>query len=935
MKKEQTLLLSCAAVGGLLVWQNSGLYASVGADQLTAGASLDVRETSKADPRMWLRAAPPAGRTYLLQKRFERRPDPPPPLTIPPSIGSPWVRPRPSHDIVPAHWTFLREPMAPVAPPAVQKPDGSGAETGSDLGEEEDPEAQARRLAEEDRTKAEAAAKERIARAAKVVWKDGSEKACRLTPLGEGEGQAVWIILERWGQVPFKVEELNPDGKSVMGSYNVGLGTSWDAFQTVHLEKTLDNEYHEERIRRGVRDGDRQANIEFANWIRSVLAQQRGYGIPAVRLAMKHLMVAKAIQIDAALISLVGETAQECFDVDEEVRAYLEYLQGPRASETPVMVRLGDAYERAGALHAARDWFEKAAKLGDSEGGLRSASLGLRLADGPADLDAVYSVFEQSQGASASQKARALAGMSRVRLRQGDLAKAVQLASDARAAEPASFEAQMAYGAAQYTAGRYAEAESAFGTAAALERGGSTRAKSSRAMALLALDKLPEAVAEAEACLRDDALNYLDPLLVLGEAQQRWGELAKSNGTFETALQRSPRNPWILQRLATIRLRDDRPDQALELLLGSEARPGIREVAPECVDGLRVTGLAYAAQEKPDWASAIRYLRRALEKDPRSADIVYDLAKVLAMAGRLDDAIALLERATSTESASGFAKSDARLLSLLGWALYTSRQEVSRVYDALNRAKSATQASWTPEWVTEARAVVTKWDSTRIWTDTFDRTASARVGNGWDEVESLGTQIGLAEGRCTFFGKGGQTAPAAERKAYTGLTRTEDLGPFERVSATFKADAGFELVVHLYIGELRPMEVGGRSGRSGATAELGFGRDRNGNMVLYSTSAGGKHFNLPLKDAQGADRRWPEDGQFHTVTLIRTGDVRKGIFQILLDDEVIATPEPLEIAQLSASSRTATFGIHVDADRGQAVNLWIDTVEIEKIVNRR
>lgn len=923
MKKEQLLLVAAAGISGLVVWMNSGLYARVGADKVGEGSDLDVRATVPANPREGLLRDTVAGRNLLRQTRVERR-KPREEIEAPPSIGTPWVRPLPMPELPPSHWGIAREEMKPVARP--EKKDETAAAAPAETEEGiEDPAI----LAAREKEAEEKAARARIESAANIVLKNGTKMACRLTPLGADQGQPVWVILEKWPNVRFLVEELNPDGRTVRGRYEFTPAEA-ERYQTVHLEKTLENEYNEERIRRGVREGDRQLNIDFGAWIRATLTPK--YGVPAVRLALTHLRAAAAQQMDPQLIAQIGDTCQEAYDLDEEVKSYQAYLTGSRANDAVVVVRLGDAYERGGALHAAKEQFEAAAKLGDVEGRLRLAAVMLQLAEGPADVEAAYAEYERCTTATGpAQKARALAGMARVRILQGQIAQAAQLAADARTADGGSFDALMALGTAQYLSGKNADAEATFKAAQASERNGGTRARSNRAMALLAQGKLPEAIAEAEACLAADPLNYFDPLVVIGEAHQRWGDVQRANDTFQTAALRNPRSPWVLLRLASSRLRDGVPKSALELVLGREGYAGLLQIAPESVDALHVAGIACASQDPPDWAGAVKYLRRALDKDEKNAEVVYDLARVLQDSGRSEEAIAVLESATNANT--GFARNDGRVLAMLSWVYYVAGKPVDLTFQTLNRVRTATQAPWTKDWVDRNYQAIYNWDRTRIAEDDFRRAAGERIGNGWEKVDNLGVRVSLQGEMLSMVGS---AIPASERARSTGIYRVEDLSQLQAAEFAIRAEPGFEFVAHVYQGELpSTTATPGKRGRS-TSAEIGLGRDRTGKMTLYVYTGDNKQFNVPVRNADGTDRAWPTDGEFHRIQFRRTGPASKGEFEILFDDEKVVTSEPVEVGALSAAQgRTCFVGVHLDADQGAKVDLQVDWIKIEKILGKR
>lgn len=923
MKKEQTLLAVSVGVAGLLVWGSTGLYTPVGSGSLSAGTSNEATASVAADPMRGVRKDPPAGRDPVRQHRVEQRKEPPE-LPAPPAGSLPWIRPVPTPGLGPAFWSLLRQPMLPVArPAAAAAPDADAAAP------EEEPEVAAARAAAEEKARRDAEDRRRVEAAAKIVLRDGTEKPCRITPLGEHEGQEVWRLLEKWPNVRFRVEELNPrDARTPIGSYDIGPDQT-DRYITIHAEKTLENEFHEERTRRALKDTDRAAQMAFAAWVREKLAPR--YGIPALRMAVGNLRTAWALGIDAPLALLIGEYCRDAFELEAEVRTYLEYLTGPRANDAQILAALGDAYERAGALHAARDVFARAADAGDMSSRVRSGALLLRLADRSGEFRAAHDEFARAQAAASPvDRAGALAGMAQARLAEGRVDEALALAKQAKQTDGTTWRVHTVLGSCQYVKGQFAEAESSFATAAAMESRGGTRARTNQAFALIAQDRVADAAVHCENALKSDPLNFVDPLVGLGEAHQRWGD-PRGDDIFQTALQRHPSNAWVLLRLAAIRLRDGLPAAAMRTLTGGDGMPGLFQSAPESVDGLRIAGLASAALDPPKYDDAVRYLRRALQKEPRNADVVYDLARILHGAGRAEEALALLQAATNPQD--GSARNDARVLALLAYVQFGAGGSIDAVYETLNRADKAIQdPAWTKAYVAQVREMIRTWDRTRIWEDTFDRSAQQKVGNGWDEDDSR-LKVGIfLEGGNAVFKSDRAGALAAENRAGTSLKRVEDLDRIVEVEFALRADPGFEFVCHLWTGDL-PVKSGDK--RKPRGNEVGFGRDRNGRMTLWIYQTNDKMLDVPVQDAQGQPRTWPDDGAPHVVRIVRV-DAAKGLFEIWLDGEKIATPEPVEVGALSAArGKKVNVGVHVDADPGSQVQLWLDRVKIEKTEGSR
>ncbi|MCG3134061.1 MAG: hypothetical protein HMLKMBBP_01347 [Planctomycetes bacterium] len=936
MKKEQLLLVAAAGVAGLLVFTSMGRYQSVGAGSVPDGVDAQLKGTVQSNWKTLLDRQWPGGRNQFQEDRPEER-KPRPSVNAPEASGASWARPNAWPYLPASHFHMLREEMKKLA--TVPAAAAAAEETGAAPEAEDDPEKVAAEQKRKDDEAKQAMVDARKAAAARVVSKDGREQICRLAPLGAHEGKPVWVILEEWPNVRFRVEELNEqDALTPRGSYDVGPDNI-ERYQTVHLEKTLENEYHEERIRRGLRADDSGANQQFAQWIVSSLVPK--YGPQAAKLAIQHLRRALAAAQSAALVREAGAACQLAWDLESEIQIYLDYLKDARANDPAVLVLLGDAYERSGAVHAARDAFAKAAAQNDIEGRLRLGGVLLRLAGSAREQDAAFDEFGKVVGvATGTPKARALAGQAHARYRQGRVRDALGLAQQAAAADPASWHGLMILGACQYALGQFAEAEKNFSAAIPFEARGGSRARSNRGFALLALDKGAEAAAEFDKCLAEDPLNFTDPLIGLGETWQRAGDLTRADDTFGTALQTDPANAWTLLRIAAARFRDGRATDALRILQGGDGAPGLLQLAPELVDGFRIGGLASASLETPDHAAALKLLGRALQKesDPDARTIiVYDLARAQLAAGKTEDAVRLLE--TETNASGGAARNDAGCLALLAYAYFRAGQPVESVNDALNRTGRARKTAWSEAYVTALRDVVNLWDQTRIWRDEFNR-SGGQVGNGWEATEGTGkTRIQLNGQSVVFKGSG---VGEADRARQTSLTRNEEQDRFIAADCSVKAGPGFEFAFHVYTGALAVRGASGGRGR-GQGAEFGLGRDRNGRMCwfIYGAAGGGgaqaaadRYLIEPLKDAAGAEINWPDDGQFHRIRIERK-DHAKGVYEVYLDEQKVAASEPFEVGGLSLQrNKKMVVGFHVDGDRGVDVDLQVDRVEIEKLQAR-
>jgi tetratricopeptide (TPR) repeat protein len=930
VRKEQILLLVAVALGGLLVFTATGKYTEVGADTLPAGKPVQPLAVPPADPvrDRNLTAAKLTGRALFAQVRLEKRapmPDLPAPAALPPF----WVPPQTTPGVQSSHWSPFRGPIPQVKGPAKSdkpeddqtgivptNPDTAAPEAAApppDIGQIQHP---GQKPFNKDKQ-------------AKLVRLSGEEITCRLEPSGPFKGKPDWVILEKWPNVQFKVAQLNEKNGTEVGTNELVGPADLQGYKTVHLMKTLDNEFMEERIGRQVKDTDRDALVTFAKWVFETLPKKSGvddvtYGLAAVKKATAELEKAKAAgNPDLSLVKLLGEYYRAGYDLEGELKTYLDYVAAGRANDAGAQILLGDAYERLGTYSAAAALYEKAAQTGDPEARLRMGLVAERegrLADAMEMLKGV--------AGSSGVAGRAYTAMARIALARGDVPEAASYAEQAK--KDGTSAASLVAGAVLYAQRKFPDAEKAF---AAAKQEEDSAWRSDRGLSLVAKGDLEEGQKELQTCLDTDPLNLLDPLFGLGDSYQRRADLVqRSNDFFEIALARSPDNPWILLRVGTIRLRDNQPQKALDLGLH------LLEVAPGCNEGLWLVGRAAASLEKPDWDKAVSYLRRAVEKENKNRDFIHEYARVLLLAGRIEEAIKVLDVATNVTS--GVGRSDARLLALLAWARFLGKRPITDVFEAIQRGRNNQPDDATKEWLTSVRKIMDDWDRTRIWVDEFDRQPSSTVGNGWNEQEQASGINIAVDGNHAVFSCPAVKQPGPSRDGATRMYRDEDLGRFKSMEASFKAEMGVETIFHLSLGAL-PDRGGtdskpstGRRGQGGG-AEVGIGCDRTGTMVLWVTGndmKGGGTKEWVVKTADGSPRQWPLD-EYHTVKIVRKDDA-KGVFEILLDDERIAGADGKTTFEVGAlilqPGKNAHLGFLVDADTGQKVDVSVEYVQVTK-----
>lgn len=907
MKKQQILLLVALILGALVVWGSTGLYASVGAVSGT-GKSRDPKKAHDYDPRADLPTGRPAGRSFLRQHRTEERP-PLPEIDPLGALPLEWVIPVPVPGPAPAHWGDLRHEMVTVV-----RAGGSGeSEPADDTAEEEADEGGDDPAVEDidlgPRRKPFVAAD-----AAKMIFNNGDEWICRLETRGILKGQPVWAILEKWPAVEFTAHRLNSDGSS-LGVMTVAQGEPiFESLVTVQLAKSLENEFHERRIRTRVKDSDQNSLVEFARWIMADLTPR--YGVPAVELAITEMTKAVALGETQSMVEELGTYHRAAYDFDGELALYQDYLSRHSKDQ-------GSQLLVGRTLHAAGAWGPAIAVLRQaSDQGNAAATVAMgesQLAAG--QFEAALASFERGRaGAGVGDQARALVGIARIHLWLGNLDEAGRAARSAKTAAPGQWETHNVLGSVLYCQHKYAEAAASFKAAAAIAGDTDTTARCNQGLAVMMSGDLEGAKALFESCLDVDPLNYFAPLVGLGDLHQRWGELTASNDYFDTALQRVPNDAWMLIRRGQTRLRDGLPDKALEL--GQQALAA----ATSSTDALRVVGIAAGSLAQPDHATAVAYLDRASGREPANMRLVYDLTWAMIQAGRLADASRLLDEVTLPNVGPG--RQDAYLLAQSAYAMFQNREDIQLVLQKLNSVLQLARDERVKAWAEAFRTTILRWNQERIWAERFNRPASSGVGGTWKENEVPGPKFSQSGNSCIVAGS--IERPGGEERNGAWLRRSVNLQTFINATAEFRCKEGVDFLFHLFTGNLP--STADKSGRP-AGYELGVGVNRTGKLVITRSGERREGWTMTeMADADGNPRMW-DHTQSHTIAIERVDD-KKGVFHVYFDGERISPDEGFEIGPLAQRSQEVNLGFLVDGDLGTIVDGEILSVTSKRTVTR-
>jgi tetratricopeptide (TPR) repeat protein len=176
---------------------------------------------------------------------------------------------------------------------------------------------------------------------------------------------------------------------------------------------------------------------------------------------------------------------------------------------------------------------------------------------------------------------------------------------------------------------------------------------------LAAKNELVDAVAMYREALKLKA-DYVKARTNLGSALMRLERYGEAATEFSTALETAPDLAAAHLNLASILLLDGRNDDALPHLVSALA------TAPDVPEVQRNLGLVYF--QKSDFDKSIQHYRRLSELLPKEVKPLLELGRSELAAGRSEDGIATLKKATELSGAS------AEAYHALAWALATHRE---------------------------------------------------------------------------------------------------------------------------------------------------------------------------------------------------------------------------------------------------------------------
>src|SRR5262249_48293312 len=146
-----------------------------------------------------------------------------------------------------------------------------------------------------------------------------------------------------------------------------------------------------------------------------------------VKLASAELEKAAALGSDLDLAKRRGEYYRTCYDIENELRVYVEFLKD-HPNEAGANALAADAYDRLRRPASSGGLFVRPAQTGDAESRLR---LGLS-AERQGRLDEAIDALKDVTTAPGGVGGRASAALARVALAQGRVAEAATHADQAK-----------------------------------------------------------------------------------------------------------------------------------------------------------------------------------------------------------------------------------------------------------------------------------------------------------------------------------------------------------------------------------------------------------------------------------------------------------------------------------------------------------------------
>ena len=403
--------------------------------------------------------------------------------------------------------------------------------------------------------------------------------------------------------------------------------------------------------------------------------------------------------------------------------------------------------------------------------------------------------------------------------------------------------------------------------------------------------------------------------LGLGSIQELRGKLPEAEAHYRSAISLSTSNPLPGLMLATILVRQDRTDEAAELVTSIRAA----HVASQAVFGACSRLQALIDARKGEAARSSSNLEFAVDVSPEDPAVLEAAGLAFLRQGKLEQGLSYLARANKLQ------EGRPATLNGLGYYNYIQGQhaEAAAFFDqtlaALKKSspgkkgKETAFARGAKAYAAHARNLVRDLEVLQVWVDEFESSAAGLI-DGWNEIELYGIDVAPAESNVVFKGRQQKSPDGESGIRLLRVYRSRDL---ERVAVRLRIDSG---------NVVPSLSLTGPDGTRSALSALSLYRDFDGRVRVRLRSNKGEWIEPeePAAAGEGAVKgaayvgnvTWAADTNFHTLEIRKArtsrGATKSNMFDLYFDGEPVArevqVPGLSTSYQLSVMARTDALG---------------------------
>ncbi|MBA20342.1 MAG: hypothetical protein CMJ97_02920, partial [Planctomycetes bacterium] len=403
--------------------------------------------------------------------------------------------------------------------------------------------------------------------------------------------------------------------------------------------------------------------------------------------------------------------------------------------------------------------------------------------------------------------------------------------------------------------------------------------------------------------------------LGLGSIQELRGKLPEAEAHYRSAISLSTSNPLPGLMLATILVRQDRTDEAAELVTSIRAA----HVASQAVFGACSRLQALIDARKGEAARSSSNLEFAVDVSPEDPAVLEAAGLAFLRQGKLEQGLSYLARANKLQ------EGRPATLNGLGYYNYIQGQhaEAAAFFDqtlaALKKSspgkkgKETAFAKGAKAYAAHARNLVRDLEVLQVWVDEFESSAADLI-DGWNEIELYGIDVAPAESNVVFKGRQQKSPDGESGIRLLRVYRSRDL---ERVAVRLRIDSG---------NVVPSLNLTGPDGTRSALSALSLYRDFDGRVRVRLRSNKGEWIEPEEPAAAGegvvkgaayvGNVTWAADTNFHTLEIRKArtsrGATKSNMFDLYFDGEPVArevqVPGLSTSYQLSVMARTDALG---------------------------